>query len=395
MLIEFAFSSFIGNAQDKKLIENLLRKDTSSVVKLVLDSPTKYRLQIIYTQIKRKRNGKPKFTQYTYRLNEKEYFYPASLVKLPVCALALQKINELEVDGLDKNNRMITTTDYDCQTPETKDSTAKDGYPALGHYIKKMLLVSDNMAFNRAYEFLGQEYIHKNLAKKKYKNARILHRFWGCDTLMNRHTNPISFYDSKGEILYEQEGAFYTKQLSNPLGDINFGKGRLMDTVIVYKPKNFKYNNSVSLMDETEILKSILFPKSVGKKKRFKLTEEDYTFLRKYLFMYPSQSDYPNYKTDSTYFDAYKKYLYYGKNPKLTLTDSSLKIYNIVGQALGFTADCAYFFDPKTKTEFMLSAVIYTNADGILYDDKYEYNSIAFPFLERLGKDVYLFSSKP
>ena len=37
----------------------------------------------------------------------------------------------------------------------------------------------------------------------------------------------------------------------------------------------------------------------------------------------------------------------------------------------------------------LLSAVLYVNADGVLNDDKYEYDSIGFPFLRDLGRRVY------
>ena len=39
--------------------------------------------------------------------------------------------------------------------------------------------------------------------------------------------------------------------------------------------------------------------------------------------------------------------------------------------------------------EFLLSTVIYVNADGILNDDQYEYNAIGFPFLRDSGQAVY------
>ena len=54
-----------------------------------MEDPERCRVQIIYTQIDRDENNTPSFTSYTYRLNENEYFYPASTVKLPAAALAL------------------------------------------------------------------------------------------------------------------------------------------------------------------------------------------------------------------------------------------------------------------------------------------------------------------
>ena len=37
----------------------------------------------------------------------------------------------------------------------------------------------------------------------------------------------------------------------------------------------------------------------------------------------------------------------------------------------------------------MVSAAIYCNADGILNDDVYEYESIGLPFMKNLGKALY------
>src|SRR5688500_19648574 len=71
---------------------------------------------------------------------------------------------------------MKTEAGYSGQTEVHKDSTAPDGRPTIGHYIKKILLTSDNDAFNRLYEFLGQQYINDNFRKKAYPNVQILHR---------------------------------------------------------------------------------------------------------------------------------------------------------------------------------------------------------------------------
>jgi hypothetical protein len=44
--------------------------------------------------------------------------------------------------------------------------------------------------------------------------------------------------------------------------------------------------------------------------------------------------------------------------------------------------------DFEAKTEFMVSAVIYTNENKILNDGKYEYKEIGFPFFVNLGKVI-------
>lgn len=65
-----------------------------------------------------------------------------------------------------------------------------------------------------------------------------------------------------------------------------------------------------------------------------------------------------------------------------------------MGWAYGFLTDVSYLVDLKNKIEFMLSSTIYVNMDGILNDDKYEYESIGHPFLNDLGKAVYGYELK-
>jgi hypothetical protein len=66
-----------------------------------------------------------------------------------------------------------------------------------------------------------------------------------------------------------------------------------------------------------------------------------------------------------------------------------VKIYNKVGDAYGFLLDIAYITDPVNNIEFMLSAVISCNTDGIYNDDQYEYDTLGFPFMRDLGIAIY------
>jgi hypothetical protein len=42
----------------------------------------------------------------------------------------------------------------------------------------------------------------------------------------------------------------------------------------------------------------------------------------------------------------------------------------------------------------MLSATISCNTDGIYNDDKYEYDTIGFPFMKNLGESIYQYELK-
>ena len=101
--------------------------------------------------------------------------------------------------------------------------------------------------------------------------------------------------------------------------------------------------------------------------------------------MKPAESDHPKY--DSTYTDGYVKFLLAGG--KGAMENKNIRIFNKVGDAYGFLTDVAYIVDFEKGVEFMLSATIYCNSDGIFNDDKYDYETIGFPFLKQLGQTIY------
>jgi hypothetical protein len=72
----------------------------------------------------------------------------------------------------------------------------------------------------------------------------------------------------------------------------------------------------------------------------------------------------------------------------------AVRVFNKVGWAYGFLTDVSYVVDFKNNIEYMLAATIYVNEDGILNDNKYEYESIGHPFLYQLGKTIYQYELK-
>lgn len=365
-------------------LEKLL-KSHPRYFKDILDKRDEYKVQIIYTQIDRDEHNKPSFKDYYFNVNADHYFYPASTVKMPTALLALQKMNELKIPGLNRSNPMITESSYSGQTPVYNDPTTPDGSPSVEQYIKKIFLVSDNDAFNRLYEFAGQDYINKQLHQKGYTRADINHRlevFLSQDE--NRHTNPIQFRDTTGVVVYDQPMEFNQTSYANR--DDLVGKGYYKSGVLINEPLNFSIKNRIPLEALHNMLRSIMFPESVPTTQRFNITPEDYQFVRKYMSQLPSETNYPMY--DATYYDAYCKFLLLGgdKNARLP---KGIRIFNKVGDAYGFLLDVAYIADFENKVECMLSTVIYCNADEILNDDAYDYNQVGFPFMKHLGEVIY------
>ncbi|MCX8044340.1 MAG: class A beta-lactamase-related serine hydrolase [Desulfobacterota bacterium] len=359
----------------------------SPICKTVIEHADQYEVQILYTHIERDAAGKPLCTEYSFRVNPGAYFNPASLVKLPVACLALQKLRELNIPGLDINTPLVVGAAYACQRSVSRDFTAPNGLPTIGHYIKKALIVSDNDAYNRLYEFLGQQYINTTLTRMGYPYARIIRRFSRCTAEQNRYTNPFTFFTPEGAVLYRQPLLVNTDILTNPLGAVRKGRGyRDEHGRIIPEPFNYETHNYLCLRDVHRMLQSIIFPELFPESMRFHLAPEDYRFLRFCLSSLPRESGIPVFSNPATYPDNYKKYFIFGDAPNGVIDTGSIKIFNVVGRTDGFLADCAYITCLDEHIEFFLSAVMYVNANGIIKDGVYEYKELGIPFFAHLGR---------
>jgi hypothetical protein len=380
LLLLISMSTFAQKPTN--ILEQLLLAHSEKFKKLT-DHPEKYRLQILYTQIDRDANNKPHLTTYSYRADTNEYFYPASTVKLAASVLALEKLNTLKIK---KETTFQTLKNRPSQLEIKADSTAASGLPSIAHYIKKILLVSDNEAYNRLYEFLGQRPFNESMAKKGFQGVRLTHRLQTpLPRLENQYTNPIQLIDASGKLLYQQPEAFNDKPYAanNP---ILIGKGTMNDAGVVEdRPLDFSLKNAYPLQAQHLFLQRLMLPEAFPAKNHFNLSKEDYQFLYRYMSMYPTESKEPKYTVEHA---TYCKFLYYGSEKNAVL-NPSIRIFNKVGDAYGFLLDNAYVVDFEKKVEFIVTAVLLCNEDEIFNDEKYDYDSIGFPFYKNLGEVIY------
>ncbi len=381
----------VQSPQADVFLENLLQQ-YPRYFDSILKSRSPWNVQVIYTQVNRAADGTPSLEQHAFNVDTAKYFYPASTVKLPVVLLALQRLNELKQKGIDKNTTMLTETAQNWQTAVYNDPTAPDGRPTIAQYIKKILMVSDNDAYNRLYEFLGQEYINDQLHKKGYADAQILHHLEVVLTeAQNRQTNPVRFLDNSNALLYEQPARNNMVQYAHR-NDL-LAKGYYKGDQLIKEPMNFSKKNRISLPDLHNILISLVFPDKVEPSQCFNITDEDKQFVLKYMSQFPTESISPPYAADTVnYWPAYGKKILFG-SAKGKLPEN-IRIFNKEGDAWGHLVDIAYVVDFKNKIEFFLSAVIYCNSDGILNDDKYDYETIGLPFMKNLGQVIYDYELK-
>lgn len=386
LLFLFGLAIFIGSCTSHK---NILAEAISSdlYLKGIAENPA-YEVQIIYTRVDKK---KKKFVSYQYKVDPAKYFYPASTVKMPIAILSLQKINELNKSGIDiqKEDIMMTNALTDELTAAYIDTTNAHRKPTLSRYIQKVFAVSDNDAYNRLYEFLGQDYINETLlANGTFTNSVINHRV-GIPNLTpkeNKMTNNIRFLRNN-KVIYDRHESIAQKEWRHNANDAVKGIGYLnrKDSLINH-PFDFREKNFYTLRDMEVTLQKVIFPTFFAVGQRFQLTENDYAFLKKTMSDLPKA--YSFYNTDE-YYDSYVKFLMYG-DTKIPIPDH-IKIYNKVGNAYGYLIDCAYIEDSVNDIGFFLSATIHVNSNKIYNDGKYEYEEVGLPFLAKLGRAMYAY----
>ncbi|GAB4026939.1 serine hydrolase [Spirosoma koreense] len=375
-----------GQARTDAFLQQLFASNRHKIFQQVIQQPDTYRLQIIYTRIDRDKNNVPSFQNYYFHVDSTVYFNPASTVKLPLALLSLEKINSLENPAITKFTAMQFDSAYSKQTKEWTDHTAQTGFPSIAQFIRKAFLVSDNDAYSRMYEFVGQRDINRSLHDKGYLDTRITHRFVRMTPDENRHTNPVRFIREDGTLIYAQPAA-YNPDPFDFRRVAKLGKGYLTgNDSLVHEPFDFTERNKFPLEAFQQVLQSVMFPLSVPAKQRFNLTADDYRFLHQYLSQYPGETNYPKYDPKQ-YYDSYVKFFF--MDTLHHRMPAGVRVFNKVGWAYGFLTDASYVADFDNKIEYMLSATLYVNSDGILNDDKYEFESIGHPFMYQLGQTIY------
>ncbi|MEX0361900.1 MAG: serine hydrolase, partial [Allomuricauda sp.] len=331
---------------------------------MVMDSLEQFEVQIRYTQIDRVQDSIV-FTDYDFQVDEDNYFYPASTVKFPAAVAALEKINE--IDSLSVNTRFYVEGD----SVETTFAKA----------VSEIFAVSDNAANNRLLEFLGQDQLNQRMEKRGVEPIRIAHR------LSTSNADEIT---TKSLVIYLNDS---TTSLSRPIINtypeeliikrVHKGSGYYDDEGLQNGAFDFSLKNYYPIKAQHALLKRIIFPESFVVEERFNLSSEQRRLLLDAMHMLPGEVGYDSEK----FYDSYVKFFMFGDS-----TDpipDHIKIYNKVGYAYGTLTDCAYIKDEQNDIDFLVTATILVNKDGIFNDNAYEYDEIGIPFLAQLGREIY------
>jgi len=338
-------------------------------IRRVMEDPVPHEVQIRYTQIDR-RGDSIQFTDYDYQVDRDRYFYPASTVKFPAAVAALEKLHQ--IDSLDRDSRFYVEED----SVETTFAQA----------ILELFAVSDNRANNRLIEFLGQDDLNGRMHRRGVGPIRIAHRLSAPDAYALT-TKPLIVYlnDSTtalGRVTHN------TVPEALELEGIKKGVGYYQGDSLWQGAFDFSLKNYFPIEAQHGLLKRIVFPQAFDPGLRFDLGKGGRDLLLGAMAVLPREAGYD----PRDFPDPYGKFLIFGDS-----TDpipDHIKIYNKVGYAYGTLTDCAYIVDQINGLDFMVTATILVNSDGIFNDDRYDYDGVGIPFLAQLGRELLHYEMK-
>lgn len=250
--------------------------------------------------------------------------------------------------------------------------------------MNDMLLYSNNNWFNWLFEFAVNEKpviskpgidIHKRLMLCSHADSLVTRK-----TFLHEQGSD-SLHPMGGEnISYEHHHLFKK-------GYVVGKKYYDGNNQLISHGRDFSYHNQLRLDALQDHLIELIYPGYLPQGTAYEITQEQRIQLIQWMGMNPRED---KVVTDSSYLhvpDDFTNFLYTGQTHESI--PENLRIVNVIGQAYGFVTDCAYIADEDKKVEFFLAARIYVNKDGVLNDDKYEYETIAYPLMQKLGRVIF------
>lgn len=351
-----------------------------------LANPEEYRLQILLSEVIETPTG-PRLERFGYRVDA-EYFYPASAIKTCAAVAALRVMKEMRkkhgpeihLDTPLRFHPLFPGEDLQEHDPSNLQGEAI----TVGHEIRKLFLVSDNAAFNRLYDLVGHQDLNTWMWQAGLESTRIRHRLAvSRSTIENLHTPKIDFVLDGAFVIPLPERESRLRLEVNAEVGLDIGSSHYIAGDLRLAPMSFADKNRMSLVDLQDMHVMILRPDVDLGKPGFDLSEADRQFLMTAMSEFAHESTNPVYDEESCP-DDYVRFLLHGLHRVASPHD--LIVYDKVGLAYGFTIENAYVVNKRTGKSFFLTATIHTNSDGVLNDDRYDYEDVALPFWRDLGE---------
>ena len=322
-----------------------------------------------------------------------EYFYPASAIKLPgaVAALAEAGVLARSHPGFDRNTPLKWHALSSVSKEATADRTSPNGRITLAWEVRKALVISDNDAYSRLFEFAGHRAANERLWQAGLKSVRLWHRLNSVRSVADNRRSPRIDLAVRGRprrvaLLPERQSDLELPPTGLAGLDVGLAYLDPLDRDSrIEGPMSFREKNAVSLVDLQRLLVAILRPEVATPvdQHALGLSESDREFLVGVLGESPAQLN-PAIWKGAEYDELQFRPALAGV---LQVRDrEALEVRGKAGRAFGFHVENAFFFDKRTNRGLFLAAAVHVNADGVLNDDKYEYDTVSRPFMANLGR---------
>lgn len=378
-------------------LEQLVRADPELAP--TLDEAVRRRIQILVAVPSIGPDGKETLRRARFRVDA-EYFYPASAIKLCVALGATEKLAELRdettgpSDSPDghrrsgpspkRNGLNLRTTlrfiEGEGRARRVTDTTTRAE-------LEKALVVSDNEASNRLFDFVGREELAERLSRIGLRSARIVQRLGDegaspspiVELVLKNKSMPIA-----------QRIGFEPPPPWTGATELAVGAAYFDDEqhTIVRQPMDFRSKNAIRLGDLQNALIAIVRPELFDVGPLPNIDPQDREQLKEVLQTLPSEMKAARRTSQRRRAQLDTIYKPIDVALRRMLPSHDLHVYGKGGRAFGFAVENVYVIDESTGRSFFLAASIYANDNEILNDDRYEYDSLANPFLVRLGETI-------
>jgi len=360
-------------------------RDKDPLIQRILSDREKYRLQFMVSAIEHSPEGNVSFRDYS--LQSGQYFYPASMVKLPTALVCLELLDSLQIPlsaFLEMND------DAGCGKTSFSRMTRQKPLP-FTEIMEDMISISNNPYYSLLFHFAGPKVLNERMRAIGMKETRIFSAFTSCPKRADITTSSCFIRDAQ-KPLFQKAAETYPYSAFRDFWPLEarkrLGKNGPSDTA--GNGIDFNQAHEYGLEDIHNTMKRLLFPESFPQEQRFRLSGDSRNFILSCLAKYPREMNNSNYHNLRIYPDNYYKYSIIGEDNQ-PVSDPRYRIFSKIGLAYGFVTETAYVVDFVSGKDFLLTLSMYVKENSSSGEGRYSYNSVARPFLSRFSKGILEF----
>lgn len=386
VLLAFALAQKPPVVPDDAALVDSLRSTPGGAA--VVERAAELRAQALVAVVAQDAKGRGILARRGWRVDA-EYAYPANALGLVVAVAALADLEERRA----KEPRLSMDTPlafhplFAGQAVEDRDASHQDGGTiTLRHEIRKLFLASDDAAFNRLYEYVGRDALAKRFERAGLSTARVVHRASvSRDEDGERRAPRIDFVLSDTERVTIPERASKLKVVDSRARGVHVGGAYVDGTRRVDAPMSFARWNSISLVELQDALARLVEPALALDGEPWAISGEARSTLLSIAAEYPSASRDPRYPK-AEFPDENARFVLPGL--ERVAPRATWRVAGSRGRALGFSTENAWIVHLPSGRGAYLAATIHTNADGVVNDGVYEYDTVASAYFAALGEIV-------